>query len=106
MAEAYLNERNKLEGSNYLNWKFRLRNFLEGKSVWVIANGDELKPISAIGGIATMIQDWEKRENKAKVLLKLSVKDCIIPHIKECKLENDIWTTVKDLYEINMHHQS
>eukprot|EP00253_Pinus_taeda_P010637 PITA_10637 len=36
---------------------------------------------------------------KAKVLLKLSVKDCIIPHIRDCKTANDIWTILKEMYE-------
>ena len=30
IVEAYLNESNKLDGSNYTNWKFKLQNLLEG----------------------------------------------------------------------------
>ena len=37
---------------------------------------------------------------KEKVLLKLSVKYCIIPHIRDCKTSNNIWTVLKDMYEI------
>jgi len=37
---------------------------------------------------------------KAKVLLKLSVKDCITPHFRDCKTMNDIWTILKEMYEI------
>lgn len=48
----------------------------------------------------TTIQDCEKREMKAKVLLKLLVKDCIIPHIRECKTTNDIYMILKEMYEI------
>jgi len=36
---------------------------------------------------------------KAKVILKMSVKDNIIPHIRDCKSAADIWTTIKNLYE-------
>lgn len=82
MVEAYLNESNKLNSSNYSNWKFKLKTLLEGQNAWAIATGDELKPTLAIGGKTTTIQDWEKRENNAKVLLKLSVKDCIILNIR------------------------
>ena len=44
-------------------------------------------------------EDWEKRENKAKVLLKMSVKDNVIVHIRDCKTSADIWTKIKSLYE-------
>ena len=34
------------------------------------------------------------------MLLKLLVKDCIIPHIRECKSTRKILGILKDLYEI------
>ena len=30
----------------------------------------------------------------------MSVKDCIIPHIKEYKSASEIWGILKDLYEL------
>ena len=96
LIESYLNDSNKLDGSNYSNWKFKMQTVLETHSAWTITNGDE--PKSAAG--ATSVSDWEKREGKAKTVLKMSVKDCIIPHIRECKLASEIWTVLKDLYEI------
>lgn len=98
--EDYLNESIKLDGSNYINWKFKLQTLLEGQNTYSIVIGDEGKPTVANGGTNATIQEWEKRELKAKVLLKLSVKDCIIPHIRDCKTANEIWTTLKDMYEI------
>jgi hypothetical protein len=54
---------------------------------------------------ATQIQDWEKCENKAKVLLRMSVKDNIIPHIREANTSPATWTTLKELYETsNTNH--
>ena len=72
---------------------------MEGYGVWSITNGDEAKPVAAAGGTAAQIQDWDKRENKAKVLLRMSVKDSIIPHIREAKTSAETWTALKDLYE-------
>jgi hypothetical protein len=83
LAETYLNEANKLDGSNFINWKFKMQTLMEGYGVWNIVNGTELKPDVAAGAIAAQIQDWEKHENKAKVLLRMSVKDSIIPHIRD-----------------------
>lgn len=95
-----MNESNKLDSSNYSNWKFNLQTQWEEQNAYAIESGDELKSTLATSGKTTTIHDWDKRENKEKVLLKLSVKYCIIPHIRECKAATDILTTLKDLYEI------
>eukprot|EP01018_Ginkgo_biloba_P017621 Gb_20614 [translate_table: standard] len=51
----------------------------------------EGKPTTPIASV----QDWEKRETKAKVLLRMSVKDTIIPHIRDCKTSTDTWEVLK-----------
>jgi hypothetical protein len=112
LAETYLNEANKLDGSNFINWKFKMQMLMEGYGVWNIANGTELKPVAAAGATAVVggataaqIQDWEKRENKAKVLLRMSVKDSIIPHIRDATTSVATWTALKALYETsNTNH--
>lgn len=43
---------------------------------------------------------------KAKVLLKLSVEDCIIPHIRDFKTTNDIWIILKEMYKIKKTSQT
>jgi hypothetical protein len=62
--------------------------------VWAIVNGDETKPT----GIAST--DWEKREMKAKVLLRMFLKDSIIPNIRDYKTSMETWEILKGLYEI------
>ena len=68
---------------------------MEGYGVRTIAKGGEAKPDAAAGAISTQIQDWDKRENKAKALLCMSVKDNIIPHIREANSFVETWTTLK-----------
>ena len=63
-------------------------------------NNDEVKPNLVVGGTKTTIQYWDKRETKARMLLKLSVKDCIIPHIRDYKTVPEIWKMLKDLCEV------
>ena len=67
---------------------------LEAYNLWTIVKGDEPKPT-----ISTMIPDWDKREMKAKVLLRMSVMDNIIPHIRYCQSSKATWDTLKGLYE-------
>ena len=92
--ESYLHESGKLDGSNFSNWKFKIQTLLESANAWSIVTGSELRP-----GSAAQEQDWDKRETKAKVILKMSVKDNIIPHIRDCKSATDIWTMIKNLYQ-------
>jgi hypothetical protein len=99
LEETYLNDAKKLDGSNFINWKFKMETLMEGYGVWNIAKGTELKPDAAVGATAAHIQDWENRENKAKVLLRMSVKDSIIPHLRDTTTSAATWTTLKALYE-------
>jgi len=95
LDETYLN------GSNFVNWKFKMQTFMEGYGVWTIKKGDEARPNASAGVTLTTIQDWDKQENKAKVLLRMYVKDNITPHIRDAKTSKEISKELKDLYETN-----
>lgn len=104
LAESYLSESNKLDGENYADWKFKLQTLMEGNNTWVIVFGAEVKPMSP-QATDVAIQIWERRENKAKVLLWMMVKDNIIPHIRECKTSKETWDTLKNLHETKTTNQ-
>jgi hypothetical protein len=101
IAETYLNEANKSDGSNFINWKIKMQTLMEGYDVWTIAKGDEVRPDAAAGVTMTKILDWDRRENKANVLLRMSVKDSIILHIRDAKTSSETWKALKDLYQTN-----
>ena len=64
-------------------------------------NGDEPRPTAR----STSVLDWEKRESRARTMLKMPVKYCIIPHIREGKSAHEISRILKELYEIkNSNH--
>ena len=94
LEDLYINESSKLNGENYVNWKFKLVIVLEGLNLWPIVKGEEQKPSDALS-----ISDWNMREVQEKALIHMSVKDNIIPHIRNCKTSKDTWDTVKGLYE-------
>jgi hypothetical protein len=55
LVNSYLNESTKLDGENYVNWKFKLTTILEAYSLWTIFKGDEPKPTSSAS-----IPDWDR----------------------------------------------
>ena len=92
--DSYLHESSKLDGTNFSNWKFKMQTLLESANAWSIIMGNEQRSRTV-----TQEQDWDKIETKIKFILKMSVKNNIISHIRDCKLATDIWTTIKNLYE-------
>ena len=93
LADNYLNEASKLDGENYIDWKFKILTIFEAWNLCTGVNGDETKPLGVAG------TKWEKHETKAKVLLQMYVKDNIIPHIRDCKTSKETWEILKGLYE-------
>ena len=93
-ADTYISEGNKLNGSNYVNQKFKVQTILECWNAWQIVAGIEAKPADA-----TAATDWDKRETKAKVLIRMSVTDAIIPHIRDCDTSSNTWKVLKTLFE-------
>ena len=71
-----------------------MQTILELFGGWTIVNGTELKLADP-----ALIPDWNKREAKAKVTLRMSVQDKIIPHIRKCDTSKKTWDTLKTLYE-------
>jgi len=49
--EACMNEHNKLEGSNYANWKFKMQTLLEAQNACMIVHGDELRPVTGLASV-------------------------------------------------------
>ena len=94
LVDSYINETSKLNGDNYVNWKFNLITILEALHLWMIVKGDEEKPSNILS-----IQEWNLWEVQAMVTLCMSMKGNIIPHIRNCKTFKDTWDKIKGLYE-------
>ena len=67
---------------------------LESANTWSLVTGNEPRPINV-----ALLPDWNKRELKEKLTLRMSIKDNIIPHIKNCKTSKATWDTLKGLYQ-------
>ena len=60
-VNLYITESSKLNGENYVNWKFKLNTILEALSLWPIVKGDEQKPTDPLS-----LSDWNSRVTQAK----------------------------------------
>ena len=73
LVDTYINEASKLNCENYVNWKFKMMTMLESTNAWSIVTGDEPRPTTI-----ALLPDWNKQELKAKLTLRMSIKDNII----------------------------
>ena len=96
LADLYITESSKLNGENYVNWKFKIIIVLEALDLWPIVTRDQQKPADPLS-----IVDWNMQEVQGKVLIRISVKDNIIPHIRNCKTSKETWDKLKGLYEMS-----
>ena len=94
ISNLYITEASKLNGENYVNWKFKLITVLESLILWQIVKGDEQNPTDSLS-----LSDQNSRETQAKVFICMSLKDNIIPHIRNSKTSKDTWDKLKGLYE-------
>ena len=94
LADTYINEASKLNGENYVNWKFKMMTVLESANAWSIVTGDEPRLVSV-----ALLPDWNKRELKEKLTLRMSIKDNIIPYIRNSTTSKATWDTLKGLYQ-------
>ena len=95
LADTYINEASKLNSENYVNWKFKMMTMLESANAWSIVTVDDSRLATA-----ALLLDWNKRELKEKLTFRMSVKDNIILHIRNCMTSKAPCDTLKVLYQI------
>jgi hypothetical protein len=88
---------NKLNGANWVNWKFRMEMVLEEKDLWGVVIGEEEEPSSS----ATPVEKatYKKRQKKALTLIALGVEDSQLSHIRTCKTATEAWTKLVAVHE-------
>ena len=94
LVDTYINEASKLNGENYVNWKFKIMTVLESANAWSIVTGDEPRPASVV-----LLPDWNKQELKEKLTLRMPIKYNIISHLRNCTTSKATWDTLKGLYQ-------
>jgi hypothetical protein len=83
----------KLDGSNFHAWKFKMRMVLEDKDLWDIVDGSEERPAGDAGKL------WDKRARKALATIALSLKDSELVHVRQCKDPKEAWMKLSEVYE-------
>lgn len=61
-------------GSNWLTWKFQIKQFLEASELFSIVDGTEPPPVTTENNYATQIVAWKKSDAKARRAISAACK--------------------------------
>jgi len=87
----------RLDGSNFENWKFRMQMLFEEKELLDMVEGVEEVPVSAPD--SNVQQKYQKRQRKAYLMLAQMVADSQLVYIKDCKTGTEAWQKLHQVYE-------
>lgn len=77
----------KLDKNNYQPWKFRMRNYLIGKSLWDYVTRDEEEPElpekNATADELKAWREWNEKDKKVMLLISHNVSNSMIGHIQD-----------------------
>ena len=113
-----LNAVDKLDGTNYPMWVYMMRHVLVATQLWDIVIKYDERPssipspnppcplgtteannvLSSIQQFTSSQPKWDGKDTQAHVVIALSVKRHIVPHIQSCTISKSARDVLKNLY--------
>ena len=84
----------KLDGTNYHVWKFKMQLILEDKELYGVIDGSDVKSEKAEGAA-----DWAKRDKKARVTICLALSDSVLATVRSCDTAVSVWEKLASVFE-------
>jgi hypothetical protein len=89
----------KLNGTNFELWKFRMEDILEDRDLWIAVFGT--KPTNM------KEEEWVVLERMARNLIRIYLVDSVLLKFSEKKIATTLWKNLGDLYQaiymVNKH---
>jgi hypothetical protein len=87
----------KLNNNNYNSWSTCLMSYLQGQDLWEVVNGsDTASPLREDqNGI---LKKWKVKAGKALFVLKTTVEEEVLEHIRDCTTPKEAWDTLVTLF--------
>src|SRR4051794_39537055 len=99
MSSTTLQANEKLNATNYHQWKFRIKLVLMKEGLWKLVDGKRKEPISGKSDNTEEIMKWEADNESAFATLCLAISDSQMIHVRDCETAPDVWRKLKKVYE-------
>lgn len=87
----------KLDGKNYSEWEFHMRNFIEGHDLGGFIDGTEVQPKDPTN--LKGLKEWKRNNARVISWIAHSVERNISINLRAYTTSVDIWTYLKKLYQ-------
>src|SRR4051812_26137853 len=84
----------RLNGTNYSLWKFRMRMILIKEKTWDVTSGKMTAPTDA-----KALKAWTTRDQDALASICLAVSDSEMSHLTKCETAFEAWMKLQSIYE-------
>lgn len=84
----------KLNSSNYFQWKFKMQMLLKKEDLWRII-------IENAPTAAASLRSWNKKDERAQAIIALSVEDSELVHIRDQETAIGTWNALKEAHELD-----
>ena len=93
-----------LIGDNYIAWQRHLKWILDDQDLWDVTNGSELEPKptnprAITPAKQTTIDDWKKRDKKAKREISLQISDECLVYIDQVSTASELWMGLQRIFQ-------
>ncbi|KAH1024909.1 hypothetical protein HUJ05_009743, partial [Dendroctonus ponderosae] len=85
----------KLNGDNWVVWKFQTTVILKGQSLSDILTGSKENPKSGAEAVAA----WEKEDVKAQTILVTRIEEGPLVHLLSCETSHEMWAKLKSVFD-------
>ena len=87
----------KLNNQNYNSWSTCMMSYMQGQDLWEIVNGTEVRPLEAEDANGTL-RKWKIKAGKAMFVLKITIEEEMLEHIRDAKTPKEAWDTFAKLF--------
>ena len=95
----------KLNSHNYGYWKTCMESYLQGQDLWEVVAGTEIVPPPKESGDssgkkdgAEALQKWRIKAGKAMFVLKTTIEEDLLEHIRDAETPKEAWETLEKLF--------
>ena len=95
----------KLDKDNYQPWRFKMRTYLTGKSLWGYVSGEEQEPKLPAENVTEQEvkawKAWNEKDKKVMVVISQNVSNSMVGHIQDLSCAKDVWDVLERFYNTN-----